>query len=96
MFGGSPDDWGYILEFLDDDDPRPVREQFHERYISGWHPAPAGLDFDVVSGILRYPGDPPLRATSVVIFGREVIALFPGSFVVIIQPDESWEAARMD
>src|SRR3982751_2684992 len=38
----TPEGLGAIPYFLDEDDPRPAREQFHERYNhgGGWRPMP--------------------------------------------------------
>ena len=97
IFHGDAEAWGFIPGFLDEDDPRPAREQFNERYVSGWVPAPPGLKFDFETGNLSYPGDPDMRAISSMTFRQELLLLFPSSWVVIVQPlDRSWEAARLD
>ena len=88
--------WGYIPGFLRDDDPRPAREQFDERYVSGWVPAPPGLSFDVETLTMTYPNDPPMHPISGLQFRDETLLLYPSSWVVIVQKDGSWEAARMD
>jgi hypothetical protein len=90
------DVWGYIPGFLRDDDPRPAREQFNERYSSGWVPGPPGLSFDFDTATLSYPGDPPMTLISAMLFRDEVILLFQSSWVLILQRDGSWEVARMD
>jgi len=95
IFGGHPEMWGYIPSFLQDDDPRPAKEQFNERYTAGWHPF-EGFTFDVDSETLRYPGDPPMKPRSVMMFRTETILLFDFSWVMIVQPDNSWEVCRMD
>jgi hypothetical protein len=88
--------WGFIPDFLDEGDPRPAREQFNERYRGGWVPAPPGLKLDVSTLRLTYPGDPAMVPLSTMYFRDEVIVLFRSSWVCIIQPDRSWEVARMD
>lgn len=92
----SFDGWGFIPLFLDADDPRPAREQFNERYIGGWQPAPPALTFDFDTATLNYPGDPPMTPISAMQFRTEMILLFPSSWVCIVQTDGSWEVARMD
>ncbi len=90
------DEWGFIPSFLDADDPRPAREQFNERYLGGWRPAPPGLSFDFDTVTLSYPGDPPMTPISAMQFRAEIILLFPSDWVLILQRDGSWEACRMD
>ena len=96
LIGGDFEAWGFIPGFLDERDPRPAREQFHERYMGGWVPAPPGLTFDPVALTLTYPDDPVLRPISGLQFRDETLLLYPSSWVVIIQRDGSWAAARMD
>lgn len=84
---------GYIPSFLDDADPRPAREQFNERYQSGWWPLP---NFALDGITLRYPGDPPLKPYALIEFRDENILIYEGDIVVILQPDGSFEGARMD
>ena len=95
MMGGDPVDWGFIPAFLDGDDPRPAAEQFNERYIGGWNPF-EGFTLDLDDGVLSYPGDPPMKAVSAILFRDEWIILFPYSWVLIIQQDKSWQVSRMD
>jgi hypothetical protein len=86
--------WGYIPLFLREDDPRPAREQFDERYQAGWKPF-KGFTKDDQDG-LHYPEDPVQKPVSELFFRDERIILYPGSWVCIIQPDGSWEVCRMD
>lgn len=90
---GELRDWGMILSFLDDADPRPVREQFAEHY--GWSPI-AGFKFTIKPPRLTYPGDPPMAIVSLFQYRDELVMLFPYSWVVVLQKDGTWEAARMD
>lgn len=95
MIGEDPEDWGFIPSFLDLDDPRPAVEQFNERYIAGWNKF-EGFTFDPVNGTLSYPGDPPYHPISAMLFRKERIVLYPSAWVLIIQPDDTWQVARMD
>lgn len=95
MVGGKPEDWGIIPTFLDDQDPRPAAEQFNENYIAGWNPF-NGFTFDHSNLTLSYPGDPVYHVISTISFRDELILLFPSAWVVIVQPDDSWQVARMD
>ena len=91
----TPEALGLIPSFLSADDPRPAREQFHERYVfGGWQPIAA---LTLIAGeCLKYPGDPPLWPIAETQLGDERIILYPASIVAIVQPDGSFEAARMD
>lgn len=95
IVGGTPDDWGLIPMFLDPHDPRPAREQFDAHYVGGWNPF-KGFTFDRDELTLNYPGDPPYHAIGGILFREERILLFPSAWVLIAQPDETWEVARMD
>jgi hypothetical protein len=99
MVGGHPEDWGIIPTFLDPDDPRPAKEQFDAHYMGGWNPFP-GFTWDKETETLTYGeganADPPLKPISMLLFRNEVVVLFPGSWVMIIQLDDSWEISRMD
>jgi hypothetical protein len=95
MVGGHPEDWGFILGFLDLDDPRPAAEQINEHYVSGWSPF-EGFSFDKVSGIITYSGDPPLRPLSSLSFRDELLLIYPGEWVLILQRDDTWQIARLD
>jgi hypothetical protein len=88
------DHFGYIPIFLSEDDPRPAREQFNERYVSGWRPYQGfKLNKDET---LSYPGDPSRRPIAELRFRNERIVLYEHSWVAVIQPDGSWEVCRMD
>lgn len=84
---------GFIPSFLDEADPRPAREQFDERYVSGWWPLPK---FKLDGTTLKYPGDPPLKPYALIEFRDEIILVYEHDLVVIVQPDGGFEGARMD
>ena len=97
ILGGDPEDWGFIPGFLSKHDPRPAKEQIHDRQPGGWHPAPPRLTFNPKTWVLSYPGDPPFEPLSALYFRDEILIVYPGSWVVILQPDKTtWEAARLD
>ena len=95
MIGGKPEDWGIIPTFLDNDDPRPAAEQFNERYLGGWNPF-EGFELDTITGELLYAGDPPTLPISMMFFRNERLVLYQHEWVLIMQPDDTWEIARMD
>jgi hypothetical protein len=92
-----PDHVGFLPGFLVDDDPRPVREQFNERYAhgGGWRPQ-EGFKADGETPTLLYPGDPPLKPLACMVFREETIFIYPYGYVAIFQPDKSFEVCRMD
>jgi hypothetical protein len=87
---------GVIPSFLHEEDPRPARQQFDDRYRhgGGWNPV-NGFEMKR-NGHLRYPGDPPLQALAYIKLRKELIIVYEHAFVAIIQPDETFEVARMD
>jgi hypothetical protein len=95
MVSGDPEMWGLIPGFLDSSDPRGAKEQFNEHHVAGWSKFD-GFTWDHETGVLSYPGDPPMKPLSGIIFRDEIILLFDFSWVMVIQPDKSWEICRMD
>lgn len=88
------DDWGYIPGFLNENDPRSASEQFEEKYQGGWNPFLGFTKDD--KECLHYPGDHIQVPLSIILFRAERLLLYPAQWVVIIQPDNTWEVARMD
>lgn len=91
-----PDNFGLIPTFLDEDDPRPAREQFAERYVyGGWKPQ-EGFTTRDGKPTLYYPGDPPLEPVGVMRLRDEMIFIYRFAYVAIFQEDGTFEACRMD
>ena len=94
LFGDHDiEELGFLPEFLDEDDPRSAREQFNANYVGGWNPFPG---FTMEDNTLQYPGDPPLIPIGYTTLRDEVILFYPYAFVMVKQPDGTFEAARMD
>jgi len=91
----TPEMLGFIPQFLSEHDPRPAREQLDSNYRQGggWEPLPG---FTITEQGLKYPGDPPMVLIAETTLRDEVIRFYDCSWVVIIQPDGSFEASRMD
>lgn len=88
---------GFIPFFLDEDDPRPAREQLdaHYQHGGGWSPF-KGFTLNPDNS-LQYPGDPPTRPLAqTTLHNEELIVFYDYSWVAIIQPDRSFEVCRMD
>jgi hypothetical protein len=88
-------DLGFLPDFLDEDDPRRAKEQLDANYSSGWHPF-KDFTFDREKMELKHPGDPPLKAVAFTFLRDEIIMVFPYSWVLILQMDDTFEVARMD
>jgi hypothetical protein len=91
------EDLGYIPQFLNSNDPRPMKEQINTSYVGGWHPF-NGFRMDDRKG-LHYPGDPPQYPLAMIKLenGRDEVAYFyPFSWFAIVQADGSFEVARLD
>lgn len=87
---------GYIPQMVLADDPRPAREQLHERYAhgGGWQPF-EGFTLRK-DRALTYPGDPPLIPVAFGQLRDEMIYVYESGWVAIVQPDGTFEASRMD
>jgi hypothetical protein len=86
---------GLIPSFLDENDPRPAREQLDEGYAhgGGWRPFKG---HELTDDGLVYPGDPPSPLLASTKLRDERILVFLHAWVAIVQPDGSFEVARMD
>lgn len=97
--GTHPEELGMIPMFLSAHNPAPAAEQFNTMYRhgGGWNPMPG---WRMVDGILHYPGDfgqdeiyPPLATTKL---RDETISIHEHAWVSIMQPDGTFQVARMD
>jgi hypothetical protein len=91
----SPEHLGFIPSFLNEDDPRPAREQIDANYRhgGGWSPF---VGFAMTRDVLCYPGDPPMSALAETKLREETIRVYDYSWVAIVQPDGTWEVACLD
>lgn len=94
--GVDPEVLGFIPSFIDENDPRPLAEQFNEKYIGGWHPMKGFKLVDKESFTIQYPGDPPMEPLAFALIGKENLLFYQYAFVSIVQEDGSFEVARMD
>jgi hypothetical protein len=94
--GIHPDVLGFIPEFIDEEDTRPLAEQFNDKYIGGWNPMKGFEVVDKESWAIKYPGDPALQPLAWTTVGKERFFFYPYAFVAIVQEDGSFEVARMD
>jgi hypothetical protein len=86
---------GFIPEWLRYGDPRSARDQINAGYaMGGWHPM-TGFRLGEDNS-LNYPGGPPMRPLAEARLREELILFYPHSWVAIIQPDRTFEVARID
>lgn len=88
---------GLIPHFLNEDDERPAREQLdaHYGHGGGWRPFP-GFTINAATRTLLYKGDPPLHWIAAATLREETIMIYQYGWVMVIQPDNSYEIALMD
>lgn len=95
---------GFIPSFLYLGDPRPAAEQFNERYAHGGGWFPFGKDDwaliqpnSVLNRYtLKYQGEEKYAALAFTQLRDETIVVFEYAWVAIVQPDGTFEVARMD
>lgn len=94
--GHDIDELGLIPSFLNEDDPRPAAQQIdaHYGHGGGWQPFKGHTMLP--DGRLKYPEDPPLDWIGETKLRDEVIRMYQYAWVVIIQPDGSFEVSRID
>jgi hypothetical protein len=88
--------FGLIPHFLHEDNPAKAVQQLDDNYRhgGGWRPM---KNFKLLEGDkLSYPGDPVLEPLGEIQLRDERIVMYQYSIVAVIQPDGSFEAARMD
>lgn len=94
--GAHPDEaLGFLPFQVSLKDPRPAARQFAENGPNGWLPL-KGFSFDPETETLSYPGDPPMQPIAGAQLREETILVYPHAWVLILQPDGSFEAARLD
>ena len=86
---------GFIPSFLDANDPRGAAAQINDAYVSGWSPM-KGFELGLNPVSLKYPGDPRMYAVSHTTLRQERLYLFPSAWLLILQPDNSFEVSRID
>ena len=91
----DPADLGLLPSFLSEEDPRPAQEQLDANYPWGgyWRSDKASIDN---KHRLCYPGEPPRDWLAAAVLRDEMILIYPGDFVVILQPDGAFKFQRMD
>lgn len=87
---------GELPEFARTDDSTPLSEQLDANYRhgGGWrHFNGFALYGD---NTIKYPGDAPLKPFAVAEFRDQKVFAYPGPWILIKEPDGSFEICRMD
>lgn len=86
---------GLIPDFLSTDNPRSAREQIDANYRhgGGWRPFKG---FKMTARGIEYPGDPPMPLLAEASLRNETIRIYDCAWVAIVQPDGTYEIARLD
>lgn len=87
---------GYIPAFLSENDPRPAKEQVDAAYShgGGWQSFPG---FTMLpNGDMLYPGDPVTRCLFETRLRDETIRFYEHAWLAIVQPDGTFDVARID
>ena len=90
---------GYIPQFFNDEDERSAKEQVNRAYAHGGGFQPFEgftLNSPERDASLSYPDDPPMKEVSRTKLRDETIILFQHAWLAIVQPDGSFEVARID
>ena len=94
---------GLLNMMLETEDDRPAKEQFDERYAHGGGWSSFGGDKWTIDKplskeavTLTYDGDEAYPELARATMRDETVILFESSWVAIIQPDATFEVARMD
>lgn len=92
----QPDMLGYVLDFLDEDDPRPAQQQFDANYRFGAGWTTGKFTIAAINDALCYPGDPPQPPLAECQLRHERVLFYPHELIAIVQPDGSFVVQRMD
>lgn len=88
---------GLIPGWLNEANPKHAREQLNDGYVfGGWQSFGEGKIKLNPDNSFSYPGDPPQMPFAEIEFRDERIYMYPGSWVLVKQPDGSFEICRMD
>lgn len=91
----TPEYLGNIPYFFSKEDPRSAREQINDNYpFGGWQPF-KGFELGE-DNTLVFPGDHKLVPLAQAKLREETICFYRSAWVAIIQPDGSFEVARID
>ena len=93
----KPCDLGFLPELLSEYDLRPAASQLADNYRhgGGWNPQ-KGFVFGKENCSLKYPGDPVMYPLARSMLRDELLLFYPYAYLCIVQPDQTFEVARVD
>jgi hypothetical protein len=96
-----PDMAGLLPTFFDPESDAPAHVQLNLNYAhgGGWRPQAKWKRKDVLSWIMTYPGDEPIKpiAKAHLPLTGETLLLYPNSYLCIVQKNgTSFEMGRVD
>lgn len=96
--GFTSEHLGFLPGMLDIDNPKPAKEQFNDAYGhgGGWRPMSKFKMVNPKTFKIYYPGDPAMLPLAMTKLRDETILFYDYAMVCIVQPDGSFEVARMD
>jgi hypothetical protein len=87
---------GFLPDILWPDDPRSVKDQLNDRYAhGGGYRSSSGFKL-CKDMALKWPGDPLQRPLAAVLINQELVVFYPHAFLLVMQPDGSFEVTRVD
>lgn len=86
---------GFLPHFLSEANPEKAAKQIDANYQhgGGWN---SFKGFTMTERGLEYPGDPPIVLLAEAQLRDETIRLYQHAWVAIVQPDGSFDVARID
>lgn len=90
------EDLGLLPSFLSESCEQSATEQLNRHYShgGGWH---SFRGFELFpDDSIQYPDDPVLRPLAEMRLRDERVIIYPCSWVLVMQPDRSFEICRMD
>lgn len=98
QFSGDLEAAGFIPMWLfESDKENGAVAQIHRFYGhgGGWY-TQDGFKMDESTQALLYPGDPPMHVVAKGRLRDEQVLIYPYGYVAVVQPDGTFQAARID
>ena len=93
----TPRSLGMLVEILQADDPRSIKEQLEDRYAhgGGWRPI-KGFTMRQ-NNVLHYPGDQPFKPVAKTEINGEIVIFYPKcSLLAVVAQDGTFAVTRVD
>ncbi len=96
LYGHQEYELGHLPTFLSPSNPKGAREQLNDNYGHGGGWRPFNGFRRSPSNNITYPGDPTMSPIAITHLREELILVYPHAWVMVVQPDDSFEICRMD